>query len=585
MGFAQFMSREAVNKQMKFREKRGIPGVNSDAYHLGYFEDTSSYRSRPPVHTKYDSLIETLYIFGALLLLMLIITGIIFGIREYTFSMKKRRRMFSAGSAWSSTSVITLRGVSDRLTQNVIMQQQKNPAYPALRQINDALNGVRANGATNQLQFEAVSPNSDIEETLFTDARETARQQEAFGQNDFIPLEIVQASPDYSSNSLEEFVLDQADFLKTSNLHKKVYSIRELYQLKPAEYHGRPLSASNEKIYEPLSVEQATKLSIPFNNISFKSAWTAEKTLTEISLYLTDEMVPRQPMNDHATKKIAILRFIAINANSNLLKNPNIFLPPLHRTMDSLIDSGIVFQLLNESNVYVSKSLIEVLMQYCYAHWHFADIEKDSFIHTQFAKWKMNLPVIQPHHVLFRYLVNLELGIYSAENLDVNLLRASEEKIVTLLNHFVEESHCNDYLGFIPIVSQAIDYSERVYSQILFYHLLHIIVKKHGNCCMDEYLSDDKSDLKHVVQSGFWIKNDPAIRKLTEKIHMIILTKNTQAMTWWKEIDGGRIYISTSPREVQLKCDTSDLKNSQRSITPGSWIADPTEKKARTPPV
>lgn len=510
-----------IESQMNFIEPKGIPGVTSDEYHLGYFEDSTSYRSQPPTYTKYDGLLEALYIFGALLFGFLIITGITFGLREYTFSLKKRRRLFSAGSAWTANSGISLRGATERITHEAIIQQVRNPAYPSLKH-------HLSKAQQNKTELFSPSANSEFDEAQFTDARETARQYlEQDQQIEFTPLEVVQDSPVYSSNSLDEFLSDN-DLLKTSNANKKIYSIRELYSLKPAEYHGRPLSGM--EFLEIQNVSQATKLSIPLEQVMFQSAWTAEKTLTEISLFLTDEMIPRQPINDTSTRKIAILRFIAIAANSHTFKNPNVFLTPLTRTMDSLIDTGMIFDILSDTNPYMFKSLIEVILQYCYAHWHFPLTSSDSLIHCQFARWKMNLPVIQPHHVIFRYLANLELGIYSTAKMNVESVKSSESKIVTMLIYFTENAHCNDYMGFIPLIAQAVDYSERVYCQTLFYDLLHTLVKNHSNCCMEEYLKDDRSELKSIIQCGFWIKNDPAIRQLTEKIHMIVLNKNPQAM-------------------------------------------------------
>lgn len=511
---------QSSQNQMNFIEPKGIPGVNSDAYHLGYFEDSTSYRSQPPVYTRFDGLLEALYIFGALLFGFLIITGISFGVREYTYSLKKRRQMFSSGSVWTVDSGISLHGATDRITHEAIIQQVRNPAYPSLKQ---QLNKDNLN------EIYSPSANSEFDEARFTDARETARPLEKDQQIEFTPLEVVQDSPIYSSNSLDELLSDN-DLLKTSNANKKIYSIKELFSLKPAEYHGRPLSGN--ECLEIQSVNQAMKLSIPVEQIKFQSAWTAEKTLTEISLYLTDEMVPRQPINDTSTKKIAILRFIAIAASSHNFRNPNVFLTPLTRTMDSLIDTGMIFDILSDTNPYMFKSLIEVVLQYCYAHWHFSLTPTDSIINYQFVKWKMNLPVIQPHHVIFRYLANLELGIYSAAKMNIDSVKSSESKIVTMLIYFTENAHCNDYMGFVPLIAQAVDYSERVYCQTLFYDLLHTLVKNHCNCCMEEYLKDDKSELKSIVQCGFWIKNDPAIRQLTEKIHMIVLDKNPKAMRY-----------------------------------------------------
>lgn len=559
-------SGEVENQQMQFIERRGIPGVTSDEYHLGYFESSSSYKSRPPVHTKFDPLYETLCFFGVLIFGALIVTCITFGIREYTYSMRRRNRLFSAGSEWSINTAITIPEFSNSMIQSAILGPQGNHIYPNLLK----------NQQTNQSHLFSPSANSEVDETLFTDARETAKGLE--GPSDFTPLEVVQQSPNYSSKSLEGFFSDN-DLLKTSNVAKKIYSIKELFSLKPEDYHGRPLTKDGP--VELTTLAKAVSLSIPLQTVSFQSAWTAEKTLLEICLYLTNEMIPPQPVNDNATKKIAVLRFLAIAANCSSLQNPNIFLSPLNRVMDALIDSGIIFEILNDSSPYISRSLIEVLLQYCFAHWHFPAREKnDHIIHKQFAKWKMNSPAVQPHHVLFRYLINLELGLYSVDNLDSAMLKAIESRIITLLIHLTGNADCNDYLGFIPILSQAIEFTERTYCQTLCYDLLHILVQKHSDCCMEEYLKDDKSDLKRIIQCGFWIKNDRLIRKFTERIHVIVLSKNPEAMSWWKEINGGRIYISPSPRELDLKCDTSDIRNSQRSITPGSWVND---RKPKTP--
>ncbi|CCH46444.1 hypothetical protein BN7_6038 [Wickerhamomyces ciferrii] len=506
-------------------QRRGIPGVNSDAYHFGYLDDQMvNYRSKPPVHTKYDSLLETLYIFGALLFITLILTGFWFGCREYQYSLKRKKRLQSSGSDWTSRSQISIDDITGRINNAEMIQGQTNPAYPTLQQNNTSLinhqNILSTGRRFSHTQEEMENRDITLGDTFEGDLPDNENLDLSCS-----PLHVVQNSITYSLNSLEN-LLPEHDLLKSSNLNKRIYSISELYYLKPTEHNGQPIMEDPRS----LNLRKAIELSIPYQHVSFHSPWTAEKTIKEIEEISVHE--GPSPILDNATKGIAILRFIAIIANSHTLNNPNIFLPSLNNAIEELIDTGKIFSLLLRTNAYNFRSLVETMLQYCYAHWVMHYEQNGSFIRTQFAKWKINSPIIMPHYVIVRYLINLQIAsLSSAQTLGSEILQNFQIKILILLKVFFNNDDCNDLSGFIPILTQAIDFTEDFSSQKLFYELIYIMLKRHSKCCLENQLKDYELDLKRTVQNGFWIKNHGDIRLMATKIHMVILECQPSAMS------------------------------------------------------
>lgn len=174
--------------------------------------------------------------------------------------------------------------------------------------------------------------------------------------------------------------------------------------------------------------------------------------------------------------------------------------------------------------------------------------------------------------------------------------REMEFRVSALLKECSRTTHCNEYIGLIPIIKQAVS------SEILvFYQALQIIVQSHGECCMEEYLHEYTTDLRKIVQHGLWHKNPELIIKISNEICDYLADK-ADITHWLKEIAGGMVYMDLDTTVIQalganstitsmdaktindssseqIRADSKRHPNNhpnnhfhrQRSVTPGSW--------------
>lgn len=271
--------------------------------------------------------------------------------------------------------------------------------------------------------------------------------------------------------------------------------------------------------------------SFKLHTVKFESIWKAEKEVNEITDCFNNT-IDLNSIEDIATKKIMVMRLLSFTSNSKKLHNPNIYISKFDSLMDVLIDYGIFFDLLNTSSSLISQALIDMVLCYVWCHWNFKKGAYRKKILKKFGKWKLEGPSIRPNDVLFRYLLNLELGIYTVGKMDILFSKYSENKIITFLKFVTINSHCNDFVRFVPLIAQAIEYTERIWTKRLLYNILLCIVKKHIHCCIKEYLLDETNFIKQIVQHGFWIQNDSQVIKTAELIHMVIIEKYPSTMSY-----------------------------------------------------
>ncbi|KAH3688859.1 hypothetical protein WICPIJ_000165 [Wickerhamomyces pijperi] len=533
--------------------KRGIPGVTSDAYHLGFFEDTTVHNMEPVVHTQYDALIDAMTWFLLILTVFVILTAILFGIREYSFAMRRRKKQLISDSNWSTDNSVEI-PLHEAIKSSIMTpggeynlnshKHAANRAYPELSKKNlaDADSGL--SNIPNRAEYDPESSgtkyNSDV--TPF---------------EPFAPIEVVKISSDLTPLTADDYAMTAAlrsDSIKRRNRYdlkpRKIYSIKEILAMKPTEYNGVPLVKS--EVLGDLkitSVGQAVRLSFPIQNINFDGAWAAENEISDVAILLTNELSGNVP-GLKVYKKLALFKFIAIGANSTSLQNPNIFLPNFNSTMDSLIDKGFIFDILDDTNIYKVRELIDMVMQYCYAHWFYQQggSTKSNSLRKQFKRWKFNGPNVQPHHAIFRYLTNMSLGLRTVTTADADTLTLANNKITFLMLHLIEHSDCHDYIGITPLLSQAIEFSESEESQILFYRCLYWMIDKHSACCMDHDFFTGRGLLKGLVQSGLYYLNPRPIRKYTSDVLSILTRLDPQYQTWSDEVRGGKIILPSTPR-------------------------------------
>lgn len=193
-------------------------------------------------------------------------------------------------------------------------------------------------------------------------------------------------------------------------------------------------------------------------------------------------------------------------------------------------------------------------LNYCWDHWNYTGTHDDY--------------IIQNRITIFRILCNLKIELSGVGSLSHHCKYRLELKLQTILREISKGFKCNDYLEIIPLIAQAIDISGTVVLKYLLFDLLFTTIKCHGKCCMSDYLLDNKTDLKAIIQNGFWFKNNDKIINKTNDIFEYLVELNPNISEWHNEIKGGKVYISSgiNSADVKKSFDTEIM-----GVTPGGW--------------
>lgn len=273
---------------------------------------------------------------------------------------------------------------------------------------------------------------------------------------------------------------------------------------------------------------------------------------------------------DITTKSLALLKLIALGVNES---NTVLFMHSFNELVEFMIDTGLVFRIIEATPVANLRLLtIEMLLNYCYQHWNFKHRIDDKSLS------------IQSRITIFRLLCNIKLEVTLIESLQSEMLRKIEFKIQSTIREVIKKNYCNDYLEFIPMISQAVSISQTHSVKYLFYDVLYLIISQHHDCCMKDYLRDDNTDLKYLMQHGFWNEhNEKLIRKVAE-IHEFLMSRgfgNTQS--WHNETNGGKKFIhpinpfipslNHQPQLEELSASRIPYPSifNDKSVTPGGF--------------
>jgi hypothetical protein len=337
-------------------------------------------------------------------------------------------------------------------------------------------------------------------------------------------IDDVRNSPDNNSKETSS----DADMVPSNSRNlKPVYSIQQLLAMKPVKYDDIPLSVFDIKCEEN-SVEDELRFSSEFTHIDFMSGRNAEKTIADIKRSIRNANI------DKTTRLVNIYRLIVIAGNSIEKRNANVFLGQFNRFMDEFIDTGLIVRIINESNPYLTRSLIQMVLQYCYSHSKFHDDTPNNVI-EQFISWKGNVhPKVQPRYVVLRYLLNLQLGL-STSHIDNGTLDLIQWKIKYLSRKVVSESGCNDLMEIIKLISMANKIAEAD-ERKLFLGLLDLLVNAHAECCERVLFFMENLALTSLIKSGLSIDNhDGETKGYCEKIYTHALSRNKKIDKWWMD--------------------------------------------------
>ena len=114
----------------------------------------------------------------------------------------------------------------------------------------------------------------------------------------------------------------------------------------------------------------------------------------------------------------------------------------------------------------------------------------------QFSNWNLPHPIVQTRNTIFKILCNLQLGLDTIFAESKEMENDNELKLGLVIRESINHSVCNDYIGYVPMIAQAIDISNIDRNKFFFYEILKLLIVKHGNCCMKEYIQESNIELK-----------------------------------------------------------------------------------------
>ncbi|KAK6460682.1 hypothetical protein DFJ63DRAFT_237857 [Scheffersomyces coipomensis] len=393
-----------------------------------------------------------------------------------------------------------------------------------------------------------------------------------------------------SEDSITGFIktaLIEREGLGHYNVDKKRYYYKDLYEIR---------NKINKSLFSKLRDEEGDKQYIklttlltcskPYPLSTFPSVLLANQAIVDIRPNFIDEKYEAALKKESSPKAESILqgiriqkaenalnvvKLLSMGASYKLFDNPNYFIPSFNDVIEFIMDNNYLFNIIKvNSNIcqYDQSLFIEMVLMYCWTHYTFKQAEEElvkrddeeelSFKQAQFLslkktfeQWNLVDPIVQSRHNIFRYFCNILLGLGPTDWIPQTIRIEIELKAFILLREAVKISVCHEYLSMIPMIAIAIAITFTSGTKYLFYEILNKILKTHSNCCMKEYLQQNDSDLKAIIQHGFWSKNDSKVFKQTEKIYEYLISKKFEIVEKWKaevEQDG-----TTFPSNVIYK--------------------------------
>lgn len=330
---------------------------------------------------------------------------------------------------------------------------------------------------------------------------------------------------------------------------KITYNLKEFNDIKEME---PKVSLANSKIIKMSEILSLLSL-IPETKLS---TYETNKLINSIKLDLIDKNL------DITSKSLALFMLISLGVNENHV----FFMHSFNDLIEFLIDTGLIFNIIEATPVVNLKLLtIEMLLNYCYQHWNAKKTEENLSIQSRIT--------------IFRLLCNIKLEVTLLENLQPDMLHKMEFKIQSTIREIIKKNYCHDYFEFIPMISQAISISQTHSVKYLFYDILYLMVSQHYNCCMRDYISDQNTGLKYLVQHGFWSEhNERLIGKVDEIYEFLKSNGFENVQNWYQETNYGKKYIlvgnpfkTIPPGDLTTKIPYPTVFNNN-SETPGGFL-------------
>lgn len=497
-------------------------------------------------YTQLDLISNAVYIYVVLLFSFIVIGIIIYAFREYMLSIRNRTKSATsekiANANWSD---------GDNGGDQKEADQDKNDEK-------DDCADLEKEGSFNRRVSDNKSLNSIAPSIPFIRLRKVSQQSNLspFQETDsdlikeIDDIKKIQVIYDEINTGETQSITKYLIESHKPNLSKISYSFKQLDEIKEkiiTEQQAR-LHLNNTMV----KMSEILQFLVEIPTAPKQSTFQNNKSINEINYSLIE-----LKLLDLSSKSIMILRLVSLGMNQD---NQNYFLHSFNETIEFITDTGIIFELIESINNETLKVLfIEMILNYCWQHWNFKDDNNTSTLS------------IQSRITIFRILCNLKLGLSTVENFSPQIRNLVEFKVQALFRELTKRVQCNDYLEMIPMISQAIAMSDMKSLKYLFYDLLFLIIKSHGTCCMNDYLRDKQTDLKVVIQHGFWYKHDKKIIDKTNEIfkHLVQLEQNIHS--WYSEVSEGKIFVSSAVNGSSYDKQEPISNRTSGVVTPGSW--------------
>ncbi|KAK6890523.1 hypothetical protein K4I79_000335 [Candida tropicalis] len=477
--------------------------LGGNTYYDEAFYPLSANIQSLPVELDNPILANGFYYFMTIIVVLILVSAISFGVREYSFAFRRRIKS-STSEAIKLTNWNDIKGAITSTTETT-----------------NNINSIRQK-IMNRIKEEE---NND---------RSRVGVDDCYG-NDY--------NTGITEKSISKFARQQSLKLPHPPL-KPVYSIGFL---KGIDKSTTPISEvliniSKFKQKKKIPMSSLLSCSVGFPRTCFDNAWQASKVIREAeSIILTTTC--------KVSRLLSLVQLLSVGKSIELLDNPNIFLEAFNDCIENLVDMGYVFNFFSESSVVLKLLLMENLLTYSWSHYRFHDLEnKSRIIRVQFEKWNLPHPIVQTRNTIFKILCNLQLGL-NTSCISTTTEQAEIEnglKLGLVIREVINHSVCNDYIGYMPMIAQAIDISTVDRNKFFFYEILKLLIVKHGKCCMGEYIQESNIELKTLVQFGMTTNQIPIINDKVKEILEMLIKIDGKIISWKNMTATNNNYIASA---------------------------------------
>ncbi|CAI5760557.1 unnamed protein product [Candida verbasci] len=418
-----------------------------------------------PIHIL---LTNSFYIFMTIILTLIILSFVLFGIREYSLSMIKKYN--NATKTYDLTD----------WDKPVIIKHNKEKTYD-IETSNKLIQ--EDSGYTQFNSIEKLTlPKYQLSSQLMT----------------FSPSAPTEIKFKYSIDQLMAL-----NYLKEDGLITEVYS------------HMMEPNFQKQKI----SINKLIGSCLDIPSISYKGYYEYHKDLNEIKNVIDSS-------TDVISQNLFMIKLISISKCTTTI-NPNIFFQLFVEIMESLIDSNYFVKFTNK---FLKVLIVELVLSFSWYHFRFNNYEmKNDYKITKHLELRSLQPFILTRNLIFKNLINFQMNIINYHNF-TNVEIEIDLKIGLIIRELINHSHCNDYIGFITILQNSMNNCNNGRNKFFYIEILKLLIMKHKNCCMVDYLNDvNNTQLKSIIMKH---GDDKLITDKLMEVILILVKINSNFLQW-----------------------------------------------------